>query len=133
MALRTVTMSELRLEVLLEAEQSGESVAEICRRYKISRETYYRYRRRYLAAGMEGLEDRSRRPKVSPGQIDGHAIIDVSLTDPSPHRLDPITELLRDPIDGPMIRAQLLAELTHQPDRLILLGLRIPTRRRLPL
>ena len=57
MALRTVTMSELRLEVLLEAEQSGESVAEICRRYKISRETYYRYRRRYLAAGMAGLED----------------------------------------------------------------------------
>ena len=70
MALRTVSMAELRLEVLLEAEQSGESVAEICRRYKISRETYYRYRRRYVAAGIEGLEDRSRRPKVSPAQID---------------------------------------------------------------
>jgi transposase InsO family protein len=70
MALRTVTMAELRLEVLLEAEQSGESVAEVCRRNRISRETYYRYRRRYLAAGMEGLEDRSRRPRVSPAQID---------------------------------------------------------------
>jgi transposase InsO family protein len=70
MALRTVTMAELRLEVLLEAEQSGESVAEICRRFKISRETYYRYRRRYLASGIEGLEDRSRRPKRSPAQID---------------------------------------------------------------
>ena len=70
MALRTVSMAELRLEVLLEAEQSGESVAEICRRYKISRETYYRYRRRYVAAGIEGLEDRSRRPKFSPAQID---------------------------------------------------------------
>jgi transposase InsO family protein len=70
MALRTVTMAELRLEVLLEAEQSGMTVAEVCRRYKISRETYYRYRRRYLAAGIEGLEDLSRRPKVSPGQID---------------------------------------------------------------
>ena len=44
MALRTVTMSELRLEVLLEAEQSGESASEICRRYMISRETYCRYR-----------------------------------------------------------------------------------------
>jgi len=42
MALRTVTMAELRLEVLLEAERSGGSVAEICRRYKISRETCYR-------------------------------------------------------------------------------------------
>jgi transposase InsO family protein len=65
-----VTMAELRLEVLLEAEQSGESVAEVCRRYRISRETYYRYRRRYLAAGMEGLEDQSRRPKDSPARID---------------------------------------------------------------
>ncbi len=70
MALRTVTMAELRLEVLLEAERSGEAVAEICRRYRISRETYCRYRRRYLAAGIEGLEDRSRRPKCSPAQID---------------------------------------------------------------
>jgi transposase-like protein len=70
MALRTVTMAELRLEVLLEAEQSGMTVAEVCRRYKISRETYYRYRRHYLAAGIEGLEDQSRRPRVSPGQID---------------------------------------------------------------
>jgi transposase-like protein len=62
-------MAELRLEVLLEAEQSGESVAEVCRHYKISRETYYRCRRRYLAAGIEGLEDQSRRPKHSPAQI----------------------------------------------------------------
>jgi transposase InsO family protein len=70
MALRTVTMAELRFEVLLAAERSGESVSEVCRRYGISRETYYRYRRRYLAAGIEGLEDQSRRPKVSPGRID---------------------------------------------------------------
>src|SRR5205823_6180555 len=70
MALRTVTMAELRLEVLLEAEQSGESVAEMCGRYRISRETYYRYRRRYLAAGIDGLQDRSRRPKTSPTRID---------------------------------------------------------------
>jgi transposase InsO family protein len=69
MALRTVTMAELRLEVLLEAEQSGLTVAEVCRRYRISRETYYRYRRRYLALGMAGLEDQSRRPKHSPAQI----------------------------------------------------------------
>jgi transposase-like protein len=34
-------MAELRLEVVLEAERSGESVAEICRRYMFSRETYY--------------------------------------------------------------------------------------------
>jgi transposase InsO family protein len=68
MALKAVSMAELRLEVLLAAERNGESVSEVCRRYGISRQTYYRYRRRFL--GGEGLGDRSRRPQRSPGQID---------------------------------------------------------------
>ncbi len=62
MALKVVTMPELRLEVLMEAERTGLTVTEICRRYGISRQTYYRYRQRYLAEGLAGLADRSRRP-----------------------------------------------------------------------
>jgi transposase InsO family protein len=69
-ALRVVTMAEMRLEVLLETERTGETVAEVCRRHEISRESYYRYRRRYLAEGLQGLQDRSRKPACSPGQID---------------------------------------------------------------
>jgi len=61
-ALRVVNMPELRLAVLLEPERTGESVTAICRRHGISRQTYYRYRRRYLAEGLEGLDDRSHRP-----------------------------------------------------------------------
>ena len=60
MAQSTATMSELRLEVLLEAEQSGESVAEFRRRYKVSRETYYRYRRRYWRRGSQRATSRIR-------------------------------------------------------------------------
>ena len=67
--LKVVTMAELRLEVLLEAERTGLTVTEICRRYGISRQTYYRYRRRYLAEGLAGLEDRSRRPLEPANQI----------------------------------------------------------------
>lgn len=70
MALRVVTMAEMRLEVLLQTERTGETVAEICRREGISRNTYYRYRRRYLAEGLDGLADRSHRPLRSPGQMD---------------------------------------------------------------
>ena len=70
MALRVVSMAELRLEVLLEPERTGESVASVCRRNGISRETYYRYRRRYLAEGARGLADRSKRPASSPAKID---------------------------------------------------------------
>lgn len=36
-ALRVLTMAELRLELLLEPERTGESVTEVCRRHGISR------------------------------------------------------------------------------------------------
>jgi transposase-like protein len=64
--LEGVTIAEMRLDVLLEPERTGKTVAEVCRRYDISRETYYRYRRRYLVEGLKGLEDRSRKPVRSP-------------------------------------------------------------------
>jgi len=69
-ALKVVSMQELKLVVLLEPERAGLSVAEVCRRHGISRASYYRYRRRYLDEGVEGLQPRSRRPRSSPGQID---------------------------------------------------------------
>ena len=70
MALRVVSMNELKLEVLLEPERTGDSVAEVCRRRGISRASYYRYRRRYHEEGVAGLEPRSRRPRRSPGRIE---------------------------------------------------------------
>jgi transposase len=68
-ALKVVTMAGLRFDVLFEPKRSGETVADVYRRYGISRDTYYRYRRRYLAEGIKGLDDRSRKPKTSPSQI----------------------------------------------------------------
>ena len=56
MALKVVTMPELRLEVLLEAKRTGMTVSEVCRWYGISRQTYYRYRRRFLVEGPQGAE-----------------------------------------------------------------------------
>jgi transposase InsO family protein len=69
-ALKVVSLVERKLELLLEPERSGESVSEVCRRNGISRESFYLYRRRYLAEGDAGLEERSRKPSRSPGQID---------------------------------------------------------------
>lgn len=69
MALRVVSMEELKLAVLLEPERTGETVAEVCKRHGISRASYYRYRRRYLDEGAAGLAERSRRPRGSPVQI----------------------------------------------------------------
>lgn len=51
MALRVISMDELKLQVLQEPERTGETVAEVCRRRGISRQTFYLYRRRYLEQG----------------------------------------------------------------------------------
>jgi transposase-like protein len=69
-ALQVVSMEELKLQVLLEPERTGETVAEVCARHGISRASFYRYRRRYLEVGAAGLEPRSRRPRSSPAQIE---------------------------------------------------------------
>ena len=41
MALRVVSMEELKLQVLHEPDRTRETVAEVCRRQGISRETFY--------------------------------------------------------------------------------------------
>jgi len=70
MALRVVSMDELKLQVLTEPGRTGDPVAEVCRRRGISRQTFYVYQRRFLAEGPAGLEERSRRPLVSPGRLE---------------------------------------------------------------
>jgi transposase len=68
-ALRVVSMQELKLELLSEPVRTGESVTEVCRRRGIARASYYRYLLRYREQGIAGLEPRSRRPRASPAQI----------------------------------------------------------------
>jgi transposase InsO family protein len=77
MSLRVVTMAELRVEVLLEPERTGDTVAEVSRRRGISRETFYEYKRRYQAGGAPGLEPRSRRPVRSPKQIEPDLEVEI--------------------------------------------------------
>ena len=44
-------------------------VSAFCRQHGLSRETFYAWRRRYEAEGLDGLEPRSRAPKTSPQRI----------------------------------------------------------------
>lgn len=69
MALRVVTMSELRFEVIRSPELTGETIRAVCKRYGISPDTFYRYLKRFRAEGMQGLEDQSRRPKRQPRRM----------------------------------------------------------------
>jgi transposase-like protein len=54
-----VRRANRRLAVLRHAEEVGGSVAATCRYYGISRNVFYRWKRRYEDEGLEGLRDRS--------------------------------------------------------------------------
>jgi transposase InsO family protein len=58
-------MSE-RLDLVTLAGQPGAVMAELCRRFGVSRKTGYKWLKRFAELGFEGLLDRPRRPKVSP-------------------------------------------------------------------
>ncbi|MBF6222011.1 helix-turn-helix domain containing protein [Nocardia abscessus] len=62
------TRPELWLEILQAPERHRLTVTEVCRRYRISRKTYYSYLARYRAQGVAGLVPRSRRPKRFPSR-----------------------------------------------------------------
>jgi len=55
-----------RARFVLEAQLSDFSFAELCRRHRISRPTGYKWLGRYEQEGIDGLKDRSRRPRSCP-------------------------------------------------------------------
>jgi hypothetical protein len=68
-----------------EKEWTGEPVSIICKRYSISRKSYYKWKKRYKQKGIKGLLDASRRPhnikyrKVT-SEIQEATILDLRLT-----------------------------------------------------
>lgn len=62
------SVMEQRL-AFVELVVSGVSVSEACRRFGISRPTGHKWLERYRYGGFEGLVDRSRRPRWSPGRV----------------------------------------------------------------
>jgi len=58
-----------RKEFLREFNQQQESLAELCRRYEISRPTAYKWIHRYAAEGEAGLQELSRAPLHHPQAV----------------------------------------------------------------
>ena len=60
---------EQRRHFVVRAKQAGANVSELCREFGVSRQSGYRWLRRYAEVGcLQGLEERSRRPHHSPGR-----------------------------------------------------------------
>lgn len=60
---------EQRVAAVLEVLNEGVAVAEVARRYGVTRQTVHRWLRRFAAEGMRGLADRSSRPQGCPHQM----------------------------------------------------------------
>lgn len=55
-------MSDIETRFRMIHEHSGQSITDICIKYGLSRKTYYKWKNRYLANGIDGLKDLSKRP-----------------------------------------------------------------------
>lgn len=69
---------ELRVEFVQIADQEAANLRQLCRRYGISPTTGYKWLNRYRESGLDGLSDRSRKPKHSPNrsapEFEGHVL-----------------------------------------------------------
>jgi len=61
-----VSVMDQRREFVMFALSEGANVRELCRRFRISPTTGYKWIERYRAEGMAGLIEQSRRPRSSP-------------------------------------------------------------------
>src|SRR5215203_5800748 len=64
------TMSQ-RHEFVLLASEAGINFRQLCRRFRISPKTGYKWRARFRVGGVAALLDQSRRPKSSPRLAQG--------------------------------------------------------------
>ena len=64
------TPMDQRTQFIADHLRGTRSVTELCDEYGITRKTGYKWIERYMRRGPAGLEDRSRRPRVSPNATD---------------------------------------------------------------
>jgi transposase InsO family protein len=68
MPFKRMEVREQRVEFVVRALGRAEPLSDLCREFCISRPTGYQWIERYRAAGVAGIEERSRRPRRSPTQ-----------------------------------------------------------------
>lgn len=66
MAWKATDVMDQKMEFALRAVRDVERFQQLCEEYGISRKTGYKWKKRFLQQGLEGLQDLSRKPKSSP-------------------------------------------------------------------
>ncbi len=68
-------LKDTRIEFVMIAREADASMSLACREFGISRKTGYKWRHRYETSGLDGLINQSRRPRSSPLQLSGDAVV----------------------------------------------------------
>jgi transposase InsO family protein len=71
MTWRSVDLQEQRVRFVVAASRREKTFRALCQEFEVSRPTGYVWWRRYREQGLAGIAERSRRPRLSPGQTDG--------------------------------------------------------------
>lgn len=77
--LRELSVVEQRYQAILAVIEDGLSVTEVAEKVGVSRQTVHAWLQRYGAEGLEGLTDRSHRPRSCPHQMD--PVVEVRITE----------------------------------------------------
>jgi transposase InsO family protein len=64
-----LSVVEQRYNAVMEVLRDGQLVVEVAERYGVSRQAVHRWLRRYRQGGLDGLADRSHRPRRCPHQL----------------------------------------------------------------
>ena len=68
-------LQDTRVEFVTIAREVDASISAACRQFGISRKTGYKWLHRYETSGLDGLINRSRRPRSSPLQLSGDVVV----------------------------------------------------------
>jgi putative transposase len=69
MGWKETCIMEERFKFIQECQSGDESLAELCRRYGVSRKTGYKWLERYREDGLDGLRDQSRAADCHPNEV----------------------------------------------------------------
>ena len=57
-----MNLIENRYRMIIEPERSGKTISDVCIEFAVSRDTWYKWKRRYDIFGLDGLKNQSRKP-----------------------------------------------------------------------
>ena len=66
-----------KLEFVIKSFSPGVNFTELCREYGISTKTGYKWKERFLAEGIEGLHNQSRKPHNNPAQLTEEVVCEL--------------------------------------------------------